>query len=92
MRIKRRIEIVCSSERIISGRFNSPPTVWCPVCAAFARMVAPEEAAAAVRVASRILYRWVEAGLVHFAEADRGELYICLDSALAVGGRASRDD
>ena len=92
MRIKRRIEIVRSSERIIFRRNYQPPEAWCPGCAAMAPMVAPEAAAAAARVAARKLYRWVESGLVHFAEGRGGELYICLDSALTLSERPSRDE
>jgi hypothetical protein len=43
-------------------------------------MIAPEEAMAVAGVSSREIYRWVEAGRVHFLETSEGFLLICLDS------------
>ena len=58
----------------------------CARCAAAdAIMVAPEQAAAVAQVPVRIIYRWVELGTVHFAEARDGSLMICLKSLPADG-------
>ena len=43
-------------------------------------LVAPEEAAFIAGVSTRAVYRWVEAGAVHFAETPGGGLLICPDS------------
>lgn len=43
-------------------------------------MLSPDEAAALTGVGARTIYRWVEAGLVHFAETAEGSLLICLNS------------
>lgn len=43
-------------------------------------MLAPEEAAALCGVSPRTIYRWVEAGRVHFAETPDGRLSVCLAS------------
>lgn len=43
-------------------------------------MVTPEQAAALVNVTPRIIYRWVEAQLLHFVEEETGQLLICRNS------------
>jgi predicted site-specific integrase-resolvase len=44
--------------------------------------VTPEEAAALAAVSTRIIYRWVEAGQLHFNETAEQSPLICLNSLL----------
>lgn len=79
MATKRRTEIIIETERIIV----LPPSAaagWCPACSLQVEMVTPEQAAALVNVTPRIIYRWVEAQLLHFVEEETGQLLICRNS------------
>jgi thiol-disulfide isomerase/thioredoxin len=81
MKRMRRIEIVAYSERTLTiKKPNFPALAWCPPCAAEARMITPDEAAAVADVNVRTIYRWVETARVHFMEVNSGALLICLDS------------
>lgn len=51
----------------------------CPDCLDSGRMVTPTEAAAISAQSLRTIYRWVEAGEVHFIEESTG-LLICVGS------------
>jgi hypothetical protein len=52
----------------------------CPVCRRKVEMVIPEEAARRSAVSPRTMYRWLDAGRVHFLELADGEVLICLNS------------
>jgi hypothetical protein len=55
--------------------------VLCAECATGApSMVTPEEAAVVAGIAVRRVYRLVEAGSVHYFEAEDGSLLVCLNS------------
>ena len=41
-------------------------------------MVTPDEAAALCDVSTRVIYRYLEDGAMHFIETEKGELFICL--------------
>lgn len=43
-------------------------------------MVTPEQAATLIQVTPRVVYRWVEAQLLHFIEEPDGRVLICLNS------------
>jgi excisionase family DNA binding protein len=43
-------------------------------------MVTPDEAARLAGVTTRTVYRWIEAGKVHFAETPEGLLLVCPNS------------
>jgi len=80
--IKRRITIHSIKSRVVTligatKEFNA----WCEDCGKVVRMVAPEEAAALVQVDSRVLYRDMGAGEIHFFEGT--VLLICCNSLLA---------
>ena len=62
------------------------PPASCAECGAPARMLAPDEAAALAGVTPRTIYRWVEAGRVHFAETPDGRLSICPASLPGAAG------
>jgi len=50
----------------------------CPT--ATASLVAPDEAAIVTGMSTRTIYRWVEAGSIHFQETADGSLPVCLNS------------
>ena len=80
-RSKRTTEIKVESEEIFLLRsLQKPIRAWCTKCAAEVRVVSPEEAARVAGVDTRTIYRWVEAGKVHFAEVADGKMFICLQS------------
>jgi len=41
-------------------------------------MFTPDDAALLTGVSTRLIYRWVEAGRIHFYESEGGELLVCL--------------
>ena len=60
---------------------SGPLPALCGECSSGdAVMVAPEHAAAIAKVPLRIIYRWVELGLIHFKDEPDGSLTICLKS------------
>lgn len=67
-----------------SGAAGGAPA-RCAECDARGGMCTPEEAATLARVSPRVVYRWVEAGRLHFTETGDGALFVCLAS---LGGGA----
>jgi hypothetical protein len=59
--------------------------LWCENCAAIVPMVTPEQAARLTGASVRAIYRRIEAGDLHFAEAANGLLLVCSDSLAATG-------
>jgi len=53
---------------------------WCTECGERVQMITPDEAVAIAGRSAREIYRWVEAGRVHFLETPQGLLSICLRS------------
>lgn len=56
--------------------------IWCLDCAEIVKALSAEEAAVALGLSSRAIYRQVEAGRFHFTESPTGLLRICLNSFL----------
>ena len=76
----RKISIVAVREQSLVVRTaNSTNLAWCPICHASGLMVSPATAAAASTQSIRTIYRWVEAGKLHYTEEAAG-LLICLAS------------
>ena len=72
---------------IVRSASGSLPAL-CGACAAGdAIMVAPEQAAALAHVPARTIFRWVEAGMVHYQEQSNGSITVCLKSLPASGGK-----
>ncbi len=63
-----------------SGRGQRTTMMWCLACRRQVQMVTPEQAAQVLGESARTIYRWVEAGKIHFAEPREGLLLICRDS------------
>ena len=84
MRSRRRTETTTESHEIwVIRRLGGASPAWCGECADRSTMLVPEAAAKLSNVTTRTIYRWVEAGRVHFAEAADGSLLICLASLTA---------
>ena len=82
MIIKRRITIHSTKSRVLMVKGTTKEfNVWCEDCGKIVRIVTPEEAAALVQVDSRIIYRDIGAGEIHFLEGT--VLLICCNSLLA---------
>jgi hypothetical protein len=78
---KRRIRIISISEQsVVIRRGVALEPTWCEVCVTEARMVTPDEAAVFAQVNTRTIYRWIEAGSIHFTEEPEGVLLVCVDS------------
>lgn len=74
-------EIIIETERtLLIDAQQSPVRGRCHDCAAEVEMYSPEQAAAIVKVPPRTIYRWIEAGLLHFTEDGAGLITICRDS------------
>ena len=84
---KRRVEITVEQKWLVFRRGTTLPSVLCDQCPgqpAPSVMLPPEEAAVLAGVSTRTLYRWVEAGQIHFTEVQDGllkRLLVCLNSA-----------
>lgn len=78
--MKRRIITVEIDRVVLISKRESSPTAWCAACASRVRMVTVDEAARLARLSARTIYRWVEAGRLHFTETPDGRLFICLSS------------
>ena len=50
----------------------------CSRCTESSGMITAEEAAALQSVSTRVIYRWLEDGAIHFIETSEGQLFICL--------------
>jgi hypothetical protein len=57
-------------------------------------MVAPEQAAVFSHLPTRMIYRWVESGAIHYREAPDGSLIVCVRSLAAAGNQVieAKDD
>jgi hypothetical protein len=53
-------------------------TILCGICPEAPEMLTAQRAAKQAGVTQRMVFRWVEDGLVHFAETETGELLVCL--------------
>jgi len=79
--VKRRTEILLEiTQLLIIKRRGDSGLAWCEGCARNVQMISTEKAAIIARQSTRNIYRWVEAGRVHFTEKPEGHLLICLDS------------
>jgi hypothetical protein len=74
---RRRIEITTETERETVFTKRAATVMFCPRCNKDAQMVIPEYAAAQAGVSVRTVYRWVEAGSLHFAETAEGGILVC---------------
>ena len=79
---RRRIEITVATRQLIIRRQSNYAPVWCRECPSPVPLIAPEEAAVLAGVSMRTVYRWMEAGQLHFIETAEQSPLICLNSLL----------
>jgi hypothetical protein len=86
MRRKKKITIVTyESHERMTIRSGAPSIFgWCERCASEVLMVTLKEAAARAGADSRVIFRGVESGEIHFVESDNG-LLVCLESVSTLG-------
>ena len=88
MRKSRRIRIISRSEQTLTIKTKPAAATakWCAECSALVRMLTPDEAAALSSRTPRIIYRWIEGGLLHYTESASNELLICFNALLLLMG------
>jgi len=77
---KRITKIKVETERIVLSHRQHAAPAWRHACCAQIQRLKPEEATAIAAVTPRTIYRWIEAGMLHFTESPEGWLLICLNS------------
>ncbi len=55
----------------------------CSRCTESSGMITADEAAALRGVSTRVIYRCLEGGAIHFIETAKGQLFICLKTLVA---------
>ena len=55
----------------------------CSRCTGTSGMITADEAAALAGVSTRVIYRCLEDGAIHFIETAKGQLFICLKTLVA---------
>ena len=78
---KRRTEIVVELDEVfVIRRRQTMAIAWCAGCGDRVQMLTPDQAATIAGLSSRLIYRWVEAGRIHFSETGEGHLLVCQNS------------
>lgn len=80
--MKRRTEITVETDRVIvvRRRREKSVTAWCMACDAESVMLTVNEAASVLGASSMNVFRWAEAGHLHWLETERGAVLICQNS------------
>ena len=80
--MRRRTEITVETERIVVIRRarEQSVTVWCVECGAESLMLTVSEAAVLLEVSAMTIFRWAEAGHLHWVEMPDSALLICQNS------------
>ena len=79
--MKKRTEIRIETHRVLTMRRGAASALsWCEACSEQVTMVPPEEAAVLAGVSTRTMYRWIEAGKVHFGETRDHLILVCAKS------------
>ena len=89
---KKKVTIITSEthEVLVVRQLPRPPIrAWCSGCSAEAEMITPADGIVVSGVSARTIYRWVEEGIVHFAETADGLLLICQQSLAETHGKRS---
>ena len=72
---------------VIRSRSGSLPALCVECSTGDAIMIPPEQAAAVAHVPVRMIYRWVETGVIHYKEEPNGSLIVCVKSLPATGNQ-----
>ena len=73
---------------VIRTASGSLPALCAECSTGDAIMVAPEQAAAVAHVPVRMIYRWIEIGVIHYTEEPNGSLIVCVKSLIALGNES----
>jgi excisionase family DNA binding protein len=76
------MEITVETSLMVIRRGTNLAPVWCDECSSPVQLITPEAAAVLANVSTRTVYRWVEAGQLHFIETAKQAPLICLNSVL----------
>jgi len=88
---KRTARITVETERLlVIRRSKTSFDGWCGQCEAEVKLIGLEEAAAIAGASQRAIFRWAEAGEIHFTETVDGRLMFCLDSISRHGSLNAR--
>ena len=77
---RRRIYISISERTLLTKKRSLVASLWCRECAERVSLVRPDLAAIIASVSVRTLYKWIEAGKLHYSEDIPGVPLICLKS------------
>lgn len=78
---KRTARITVESERLlVISRSRTAFDGWCEQCRAQVKLIDLDVAAAVAGVSQRTIFRWADAGEIHFCETEDGKAVFCLDS------------
>jgi hypothetical protein len=91
MKRTKRMEITVETRLLLIPRGTNQAPVWCIRCASPVQFITPEEAAVRADVNARTVYRWVEAGKLHFIESANQAPLICLNSVLRSTDKAEQN-
>ena len=98
-RTRKTTEIEVETQEVIfTAHGTRPATAWCQQCARESAMDSPDGVARLTGVSVRAVYRWIDAGGIHFTESPGGRLLVCLLSVQQIaqqewhpGSQATRD-
>ena len=68
---------------VIKTRPPASPEVFCRSCLSGSAMLTPQSAAEQAGVSQRTVFRWIDEGVIHFAETKDGGLFVCLEPLFA---------
>jgi hypothetical protein len=78
---KRTARITVETERLlVIHRSKTSFDGWCGQCQAEVSLLGLEGAAALAGASQRAIFRWAEAGEIHFIETEDGKVMFCLNS------------
>jgi hypothetical protein len=80
-----------TTEMILIRKSPQATSLWCSQCGMKAEMLSVEEAVTMLNISPRSVYRWLEAGRVHYCESEKGTLRICLPSLSLLLEQAPED-
>jgi excisionase family DNA binding protein len=78
---RKKTEIVVELDEVfVIRRRQTIAFAWCAECGDQVQMLTPDQAATIGGLSSRLIYRWIEAGRIHFSETGEGHLLVCQSS------------
>lgn len=87
---RRRTEITVETRSLVLRGARQHAPLYCTTCSFPTLLIAPDEAAGLADVSTRVIYRFVETGQLHYRET-AGRLLVCPNS-LPISGDHSEND